>query len=333
MSLITGRELFLEVETRHSRNGGGGKNRPNTKPVRWPAQNARARLVEEITALPESAIKDQLLTRVVEPYLTLKPPFSRTLAGTDLPVHSVDVAFQYKPMGDTSGGYFSILRPDVRATHIIDQPQTIDVPLIIGLEERDKALYPSTHRLPDGTPIMNSDLPSGRGVINGLSPLLGIERSTTLNPRGFEQFYETERFGFIKEGCTWLFSDILLEEVMKKMEKFSLKTKLLVRNKKTHQLEVIPAGINPLVNILNLGSRLLALSDLAPYLLAFRAIEGTSYSQTVESVPEYRNVIAEVAGTNYGNTPTELLYNSAAAVMKSLNIVDLYHQGNLSKLP
>lgn len=295
----------------------------------------KQKLNAELDQPPDSPIKTLLLNRV-KPLYGPNPPKSLNYAGLEVKVSIPKVILKTENTKRVSGLFTprdsSYTTPEplypTRATRL-------RIPYLGLVLASEKIDIPAENLAEDGTPLVDIDFPIDKALYEGFSPVMTI---TTPHPSiikpGSRQLYKNfERFVYIKEACSALLVDILVEETVKKMHSLGLNITLEARTPggTRRQAEALTQS---LMIINNAQGRFAAVIDLAGYLLAYKAIEGTDVDDPNNMDPSFARVRPSMKAVNLGISPQDILYNSFHWVLTTPAASrEFAHAGNINNIP
>lgn len=294
----------------------------------------KQKLSTELDALPDSPIKTLLLGRV-KPLYDSNPPKSINYDGLEIKVSNPKVILKTVNTNRVSGFFtprdssYITLEPlyPTRATRL-------RIPYLGLVLDSEKGTIPAENLAEDGTPLVDIEFPTDKVLYEGFSPVITI---TTPDPAvikpEFRQLYRNfERFAYIKEACSALLIDILIEETVKKMHSLGLNITVETRTPSGTEKQA-EALIHSLSIINNAQGRFAALIDLAGYLLAYKATEGTDIDDPHNMYPGLAKVRPGMQTINLGISSQEILYNSFHWALTTDASREFVHVGNINNIP
>lgn len=294
----------------------------------------KLKLNTELDNLPDSPIKTLLLSRV-KPLYDLNPPKSLNFAGLEVNVSNPKVVLKTVNINRVSGLFTprdsSFTTPEplypTRVTRL-------RIPYLGLVLDSEKATIPAENLAEDGTPLVDIEFPIDKALYEGFSPVITI---TTPNPSvikpEFKKLYRNfERFAYIKEACSSLLVDILVEETVKKMHSLGLNITVETRTPSGTEKQA-EALIHSLTLINNAQGRFAAVIDLAGYLLAYKATEGTDIDDPSNMYPGLAKVRPGMQTVNLGTSSKDILYNSFHWALTTDASKELIHVGNINNIP
>lgn len=297
---------------------------------------ARERLVSEINTLPQSPIKNALIERVL-PYYQTQTPFVLNRSGLKINVYSSHISHT-KTRGNENMAWAGLHKQSVVAPDNLHTTETLSVKMPLpGLRTSEElASVPVNSLAPDQkTPWIDFTINPQDYIQGGIQPEILI---TTTHPgllNAADRILEAnaEKFLFVKEACSFLFIDMYLEQMYKKSQELGLQTTVNVKDQKDNirEVEVLTTAWDILMQF---GGRTKAITDLAGYVLALKALSGTSVSQELaKRAARYGPAINLLASKDLGTTPESILVKTIDLVMRSPEIQAFDHQGDISKIP
>lgn len=293
---------------------------------------ARDRLVQDIKNLPDTLIKRGLLTKVL-PIWQGKSPQEITLGGHQVTIFDRQITEKSQMQNPyAASGEFNprFKFPDVMYTPVT--PINMKYPLIEHLIEDEMVNFPPEHRTPDGGSVLASfEFPLGAKLAVGLAPSIRVLRPTTVKPELKELTEALTTFGYVKEACSHLFDLVRTEVGINAMNEAGLPVQFLVRDPQGKQRNVEMA--TSCMHILSgKPGRWVANSDLAGYLWALKALQGTKIIPHLDD-PSIVSVLPAVQRFIPGSTERELYSATLRWIRETPQVKNLVHQGNISQLP
>lgn len=292
----------------------------------------KKKLNQEIDNLPPSTIR-KLLTQRIKPYYQLEYPKTVDFAGLEIRIKESEVKLRTQNINQVSGRF--TFRGSVPSEPLYPaQAVVVKVPYVGLILESEKGEIPPQNLASDGTPLLEITFPPNIPFYTGFSPLMEV---TTPDPSaikpGYENLYEVfERFVFVKEACSHLVFDLWVEEVAKKMRQLNLQSSVEARRRdgSTINAEIISQSINQMHEF---NGRIAAAIDLASYMVALKAVEGTELADTRYMDENFKRAYATMRGVSLGETPRDVLYNSLRWALTNPEAKLLYHVGDLTRIP
>lgn len=290
------------------------------KPTAEIILQGKERLTKEINDLPPSIVKDLLVQRLL-PYYQTPMPATFNRSGFELKVHSAALTIQ---TDDHPHGAFSVSLAGEK--FLVNKSGTLYLPLLGIVKPEDLNKFP---KAADGTLLYPVTYQQDDLMYEGFSTGITV---WTKQPRDtYTANYES--LTYLKEACSLLLFDILLEEYYKKMTSLNLPTSLEVRgdDNKLTTVEVI----NRLQGVaFSKKGRSLAALDLAGAILHIKAVEDTPLIQTAAIDSRVGFAVPAMRAVNLGNSSTSVLLNSLReAVNIGLAYPNLPFTGDMTQLP
>lgn len=296
------------------------------------------KLVGLVKELPSSLIKDLLVSRIT-PLFEPNPPTTINRAGVDIKVDNSRVNTAFFPRGQSQAAEgFAFMWGDKQnrpSKPLYPNQNTIvyiPLPAIIFPEDRDKVQRYKI--MPDGVPAVDISYLAIHPFYEGIRPTINL---TFMHPLDVpKQYQKTQDLfvnsTFIKEACVLLATDLLIEEIIRKMREYGLPTHLMAKTGEgtSAQGEIVSHSIPTLQNA-NKG-RLLAAIDLASYVLFYKAIEGTDMLTELKTESNHAALIPLALGANIGNSENDVLYKSMRWAVDNKSATVLYF-GNMDRIP
>ncbi len=288
----------------------------------------RERIMRIIRELPESPIKRAFMSRALK-YFQAVPP-TITLGGVDMALHGVTVE-EYVDRERSVRGRFNIRdqsMPQGELLHTIDDI-TIRFPLV-GFSTtpgEDTYFFPLT-------------IPRQAPFYQGLSPRIVLttpDASRILS--GQQQVAkDVEDFMFLKETAGLLLMDIWIDQIAQKMREMGVNPYVNAKNIRNEQVkaELISNTIYQMVYsespMNKLFTHVEAAIDLAEYLIALKAFEGTDILKNVPPTgKEYTDAISLLSQIDLGNNDRDILLRSLQTVRDKEAFHKFIHRGNLKQ--
>lgn len=295
----------------------------------------KQRLNDELDKLPDSPIKSLLFVRV-KPLFGPNPPTSINYDGLEVKVlnprvflktvNAAGVSAEYSPRNSSSID-LEPLYP-IRETHL-------KVPYLGLVLASEKSIIPAENIANDGTILLDVGFSTRMPLYEGLWPAITITtpESSYIKPAYKQLFKNFERLAYIKEACSLLLLDILIEETVKTMRGLDLDPTIEVKTP-AGTIRQAEALIQSMQEINNSQGRLAAVIDMAGYLLAFKAVEHTEIDDPNNMDPHFVKVRPSMQTASLGTSPQDILYNSFRWVLTTPE-ADKYlvHVGNLNQIP
>ncbi|MBU1000404.1 hypothetical protein KKE78_03355 [Patescibacteria group bacterium] len=298
-------------------------------------EQGKQRLNDELGQLPDSVVKSLLFARV-KPFYEPNPPKSVNYDGLEVKVSEPVVVLKTINTNQVTGLFsprdssFTTLEPlyPTKAT-------LIRLPYIGLVLDSEKSGIPTANLAEDGTPLIDIDYPTNIPLYEGFSPVITITTPdpSFIKPEQRQLYTNFERFAYIKEACSSLLVDILIEESVKKMHGLGLNITMEVRtpNGGKRQTEALTQSLSIVNNALG---RFAAVIDLAGYLLAFKAIERTDINDPNNMDAGFARVRPSMQAANLGTSPQDILYKSFYWALTTPEAdKQLAHTGNLNSIP
>lgn len=295
----------------------------------------RQKLNTELDNLPDSVIKSLLLARV-KPLFGPNPPAIINYDGLDVKLSRPVVRLQTLNANRVSG----LFTPRDSSTTTLEplyptKETTVRTPYLRLVLDAEKSTIPPSNLGTDGTPLLDIDFPTNTPFYEGLSPVITITtpEPSFIKPVDKKLFENFERFCYVKEACSLLLVDIYIMEAVKKMHKLGLSPTMEAKtsNGTTRQAEAL---IQSLATINNAQGRISAAIDLAGYLLAFKATEGTDIDDPNNMDRGFASVRPSMQTASLGTSPQDILYNSFRWAITTYSADrQLAHVGNVNNIP
>lgn len=292
----------------------------------------KKKLIREIDNLPPSTIKT-LLAQRIRPYYQFNYPKIVDFAGIEIKIQNPEVRLRTENVNQVSGRFtFRESRPSEPLYPT--QTTVVKIPYVGLLLDSERAEIPPQNLAADGTPFVEITFPKDRPFYTGFSPLVEI---TTPNPDvirpGYEKLYKAlERFVYVKEACSHLVFDLWVEEVAKKIRELNLQS--VVEARKADGSKTTAEIVSQSTNVIyNFNRRPVAAIDLASYLVAVKAAEGTELVDPQYMDENFKRAYVSMGGVNLGETPRDILYNSLRWALTTPEAKLLRHIGDLTKIP
>lgn len=292
----------------------------------------KKKLNQEIDNLPPSTIRT-LLTQRIKPYYQLEYPRTVDFAGIEIKIQNPEVRLRTENVNQVSGRFtFRESRPSEPLYPT--QTTVVKIPYVGLLLDSERAEIPPQNLAADGTPFVEITFPKDRPFYTGFSPLVEI---TTPNPDaikpGYEKLYKVlERFVYVKEACGQLIFDLWVWEVVKKMQQLGFGA--TIEAKKGNGSMITDEIVSQAITVIhNYNRRTVAAIDLASYLVAVKAAEGTELVDPQYMDENFKKVYVSMRGVNLGETPRDILYNSLRWALTTPKAKLLYYVGDLTKIP
>lgn len=292
-----------------------------TPPTQTGPISPTERLVRVINELPTSPIK-VLLDANVANLFSKKPTAIRHGNTAPIPIYEPRVNHAVNPNTGYNGNY-SVNSPATSKTYNtfqIDKDVETFMVLTDLLKPEEATTFAQTS---DGLPYQKLSIPANFQVLEGLYPEINI--STPRIPSA--QIDPFERYIYGKEAASILAYMLLIQSIVTNAEKTGLSVDTQV-GEKMHNL------IPHMINRFERGSgRFQASLDLAGYVIALKAFEGTSVLENiVRSDPNYRDIVGKVLVTNFGSTPLTILRASLNLAINEPTTQKLRHAGDINKI-
>lgn len=311
---------------------------PGPSPENPPSNELRNRLLKELFGLPERPIKAVLVDKIL-PYFQKKPPFTLNRSGLDLNIYRFDIDQRRTQDTEVTGElnlfYGQSLTNTLHASVGITKTK-IPVPNII--KEGEIALASPEDLAPDKkTLLVSYDIHSGYFIPNGLYPKIIITSPSPEDTRiNRTNLTAVESYMLIKEACTLLFADIMLEETYKRAQELGLPIKVKAQDTqgKTVDAEAITSlWLKLKENTDNLFGRTLAAVDLAGYLIALKAFEQTPTIKELAKDSRYESIMRFLPSINLGTTPHDIWERSLEQALTNSALSTLKFEYNINKIP
>lgn len=297
--------------------------------------SGKQKLNDELDKLPDSPIKSFLQTRV-KPLYGPNPPKSINYDGQEIKVYNPTVILKTINTNSVRGLVAPRSSSFITPEPLLPTKETqIRIPYLGVVLDSEKATIPAGNLAKDGTPLVDIYFPTDKPLYEGLSPVITI---TTPDPSfikpEFRQLYKNfERFTYIKEACSLLLVDILIEETIKKMHGLGLNITMEVKTPSGVRKQA-EGLIQSLSIINNTMGRFAASFDLAGYLLAFKATEGTEIDDPNNIDAGFAKVRPSMQTAVLGTSATDILYNCLRWVLSTPEAnSQLAHVGNINNIP
>lgn len=293
----------------------------------------KQRLNDELDKLPNSAIKSLLLARV-KPFYGSSPLKSINYNGQEIKVYNPAVVLKTANTNEVRG------EVTPRSSFLTSDPlfptreTLIRVPYPGIVLDSEKATIPAGNLAKDGTPLVDVLFPTDRPFYEGLNPVITITTPdpSFIKPQFRQKYKNLERFVYIKEVCSLLLVDVLIQESVKRMHDLGLNITMEVRTPRGAKRPA-EALIQSLVIINNTMGRFAASFDLAGYLVAFKATEGTEIDDPTNMDAGFLKVRPSMQTAVLGTSAKDILYNSLRWVLNTPEANQLAHVGNINLLP
>lgn len=295
----------------------------------------KQRLNTELDELPNSTVKS-LLTARIKPLFGPHPPKSINYEGLEIKIAKSKVVSKTVNINEVRGLYsprdssFVTLEPLYPT-----KETTIRIPYLGLLLDSERSDIPVGNLAVDNTPLIDIVFPTDKPFYEGFSHVITI---TTPDPSVIEPEYRNlyrnfEKFAYVKEACSLLAIDILVEEIVKKMGNLGLNPTIEARtiNGTRKQAEALAQSLS-IIN--NAQGRLAAVIDLAGYLLAFKVLEGTKVDDPNNMDQGLLKLRPNMQAVNLGTSAQDILYNSFRWALTTPGSDKLLvHIGNINNIP
>lgn len=288
---------------------------------------AKDRLIQEVNALPESPIKRALIERVL-PYYQQQAPFVLNRSGLEITVHSASITARKtrKAQSDGTFVFHQLNAPEDKFYAVETTKIMVPFPNIIK-KSNNKTLF------------IDYNIAAGAYIPAGVYPKITVTTPyfNLLSPSDRDFHANLEPFAYIKEACSLLFADVMLEEIYKMATELGLPVTVSVRDSQgnTKDKEVVTALWNTLFDSSNKNStgRTVAAVDIAGYLIALKAIESTGMVAKFNRDSNFVSALRLLPSLDLGNTPHDIWERSLDLAISNLDIQKLPHVGSIDRIP
>lgn len=297
----------------------------------------KKKLNQEIDSLPPSPIKTLLVQRI-KPYYQMDYPKTVSYAGVEVKIFEPRVRLAIGDVANEVNGFFTVREGITTYAEPLYplRVERIKVPYLGLVSETEKRrLFLPENIASDGTPFIEIIFPPPeRPFYAGFTPLI---RATTpdsliIKPEKKGTIEAFERFIYIKEACNHLLFDLWTEEMAKKMQELGFKS--MIEGKRRDGSPITAEVVSSVItSINNAQGRMSAALDIASYLVAAKAIEGTELvdSQLVDE--NFKRAYPKMHALNLGETARDILYNSLRWVLTTPDARLFQYVGDLNKIP
>lgn len=294
-----------------------------------PSTDAKMLVVQEITALPDSAIK-RLLTERVTPYFVTTTPFMSNIEGFSFPVHRVGATLKLINEPNVRGKYNG-REGNPPPEHRLLSPLRLDVPLVGVVTPQEIAGFKNT--TPDGIPIFGLDFTTTEPIYEGIAPHITIEKPNPQIAQQNQKLFEVlTQATAIKEACSFLMENILMQHMHSKMQELGIPTLQSARkttDNSLHQVNLVPQIVN---KIHSRNGRWVNGVDATGLIMLFKAL-GKQELQTLRQYKPYQSIIDNIDTVNLGTSATEVMHNSFEWYIRYPDIGKLPISGNRTIIP
>lgn len=314
---------------------------PQPTPAQAPEKSrelslGKKKLNQEIDNLPTSLIKTLLVQRI-KPYYQIDYPRTINYAGVEVEIFEPRIRLATGEIANKVSGLFTAREGITSYVEPLYPLQTerIKVPYVGLLSEVEKRrLFPPQNIASDGTPFIEIIFSSSEGPFYaGFTPLIQIITPNPLliKPEKRRTIEALERFAYIKEACSHLLFDLWTEEMAKKMQELGFRSTIEVRRRDGLPIAAeVVSSVATQIN--NFAGRMIAALDIASYLVAVKAAEGTELVDPQRTDENFRKAYSRM-DVNLGETAQNILYNSLRWALITPEAKLLDHVGDLTRIP